>query len=231
VWSRLGRGDLAWEHWDRVHLPELAPWIAAERGRVLRELGLHAAAEALEWPALLRVQDPVDEAMLRVSLVADAVGVDDVDRAARRLEAATAAVAALGSRPSIEGRVARQRLRLAWVGVEVAYLTGRAPDTAGLPWWDETSAAPAFPVDHRWGSGFHTAKGLLFAGIVRGDDRLLAASAAAAPPVLRWGVELARADRGDPDALGRARAAWAEMVPPPEVAAEVAATPTARRLA
>jgi hypothetical protein len=236
VWSRLGRGDLAWAHWDRVHLPDLAPWIAAERGRVLRELGLHARAEAIEWPALLRAEDPTDQAMLRVSLVADAVGVGDLDRAARRLEAATAAVAALPSGPSGEGRAARQRLRLTWVGVEVAFLAGRAPSGGavlggGLPWWDEGADEPGFPPDHAWGSGFHTAKGLLFAGIVRGDDRLLAAAAASAPPVLRWAVELARADRGDPDALDRARAAWAEVVPPPAHAAEVAATPTARRLA
>jgi hypothetical protein len=226
VWARLGRGDLAWAHWDRVQLPELQPWIAAERGRVVRELGLHARAEALEWPALLAATDPADQAMLRVALVADAVGAGDVARASRRLEAAKAAVDGVADGP----RAARQRLRLAWVGVEVAYLRGEVPSGAGLPWWDEVLGAPAFPDDHRWGSGFHTSKGLLFAGIVHGDLRLLDAAAAVAPPVLRWAVELARADHGAPEALELARQAWAQVVPPPSVAEEVAATSVAERL-
>jgi hypothetical protein len=227
VWGRLGRGDLAWAQWDRVTVPSLAPWIAAERGRVLRELGLHAAAEALEGPALLRAADPVVEAMLRISLTADAVGCFDVPRARRRLDAAEEAVAAAPDGP----RAARQRLRLAWVRVEVAYLEGVAPPTAGLPHWDAVAAAPVWPPDNAWGSRFHTAKSLLFAGIVRDDDRLLDAAASIAPPVLRWGVELARADRGRPEALVAARRAWAAMVPPTGVEDAVAATPTARRLA
>jgi hypothetical protein len=227
VWGRLGRGDLAWAQWDRVTVPSLTPWIAAERGRVLRELGLHGAAEALEWPALLRADDPVEEAMLRVSLTADAVGSLDAPRARRRLVAAEVAVAAAPDGP----RAARQRLRLAWVRVEVAYLDAVVPPTAGLPRWDAGAAAPALPPDHAWGSRFHTAKGLLFGGVVREDVRLLDAAAAMAPPVLRWGVELARADRGQPGALAAARRAWAAMVPPPGVEVAVAATPTARRLA
>jgi hypothetical protein len=226
VWSRLGRGDLAWAHWDRVHLPDLQPWIAAERGRVVRELGLHARAESIEWPALLAASDAVDRAMLRISLTADAVGAGDATVATRRLEAAARDVRALPAGP----RTSRQRLRLAWVGVEVAYLRGERPPTGGLPWWDEPAGRPGFPPDHRWGSDFHTAKGLLFAGIVHGDRRLLDAAAEAAPPVLRWAVELARADQGVAGALGRARAAWAQVVPPPHVAEEVAATPTAARL-
>jgi hypothetical protein len=226
VWSRLGRGDLAWAHWDRVQLPELQPWLAAERGRVVRELGLHARAEALEWPALLAAADPVDQAMLRVSLVADAVGGGDLERASRRLDAARTAVEVLEDGP----RAARQRLRLAWVGVEVAYLRGEVASGEGLPWWDEAAGGPAFPADHRWGSTFHTAKGLLFAGIVHGDLRLLDAAASTAPPVLRWAVELARADHGASAALELAREAWAQVVPPPSVAEEVAATPVAERL-
>ena len=96
VWSRLGRGDLAWQFWDRVKARGVQPWLAAERGRVLRELGLHEEAERLEWPALAAAEDPVDRAMLRVSLVADAVGRGDVDGAVRRLEAAREAVADAG---------------------------------------------------------------------------------------------------------------------------------------
>jgi hypothetical protein len=226
VWSRLGRGDLAWACWDGVGVADLGPWVAAERGRVVRELGLHSRAEELERPALDLATDPLDRAMLRVSLAADSVGAGDVRLARDRL---TAARRAVGSAP--EGpRAARQRLRLAWVEVEVAFLRGREPPTAGLPWWDVASGAPGFPDDHRWGSGFHTAKGLLFAGIVNHDLRLLDAAVGDAPPVLRWAIELARSDHGAPEGLARARAAWAEIVPPAHLAAEAAATPTAARL-
>ncbi|MFA9446134.1 hypothetical protein [Egicoccus sp. AB-alg6-2] len=233
VWSRLGRGDLAWAHWDRVHLPELQPWIGAERGRVLRELGLHARAEALEWPALLDAVDPVDAAMLRVSLAADAVGLGDLDRARRRLAAATEAVAALPDSP----RAARQRLRLAWVDVEVAALEGRPLPTDRLPYFDEASGEPQQPHDALHGTRFHHAKGLLFGGVVRGDRRLLDAAAAIAPPVIAWAVHLARADLpatsrdAEPaDEEAAARAAWAALVLPPGVDGEVASTPVARRL-
>jgi hypothetical protein len=226
VWGRLGRGDLAWAHLDRVQLPTLAPWIAAERGRIVRELGLHALAERFEMPALLAATDPVDAAMLRVSLVADAVGLGDVDRAVRRLGAARTAVAELPDGP----RAARQRLRLSWVATEVAFLT-RTPPPDDVARWDEATHAPVLPADAVHGSSFHRAKALLFGGIVRDDDRLLEVAAELAPPVIAWAVHLARADRGVPGASDAARDAWRAVVPPPAHAAEVAATPTARRLA
>ena len=229
VWGRLGRGDLAWAHLDRVRLPSLWPWIAAERGAILRELGLHAEAENLEFAALVQADDEVDAAMLRVSLTADAVGQGDRDRAERRLAAATDAVGALADTP----RAARQRLRLAWVGVEVALLHDRpvAPEhLAALPVWDAVALAPRYPPDHDAGSVFHTAKGLLFGGVARGDRRLLEAAAAVAPPVLAWAVALARADAGVAGAARDARRSWATIVPPPGHAGAVAATPTARRL-
>lgn len=228
AWSRLGRADLAWAHWDRVRLPALQPWIAAERGRVLREFGLHARAEAIEWPALLDADDPVDAAMLRISLAADAVGLGDLDRARRRLEAARDAVTALPD----GARAARQRLRAAWVGVEVAALGGEPLPTARLPVWDEATGAPRQPADAAYGSRFHAAKGLLFGAIAHEDPRLLDAAADLAPPVIAWAVQLARADlHGAADAYDLARRAWAEVVPPPGFDAEVAATPTATRLA
>lgn len=211
VWGRLGRGDLAWAHLDRVRLPELQPWIAAERGRLLRELGHHADAEALEWPALAAAVDPVDAAMLRVSLTADAVGLGDVSRATSRLQAAREAVAGLPEGP----RAARQRLRLAWVAVEVAWLRGEAPSADGLPVWSAGFGGPRLPTDHAAGSTFHTAKGLLFGGVVRGDVRLLDAAAREAPPALLWAVHEARADAGIPGAREAARRARAEIVPPP----------------
>lgn len=228
VWGRLGRGDLAWAHLDRVGLPELQPWIAAERGRILRELGLHAAAERLEWPALARAEDPVDAAMLRVSLTADAVGLGDLDRAERRLLGARGAVAQLPD----SARAARQRLRLTWVEVEVAYLAGREPDPTRLPWWryDDEVGDPALHRDHASGSSFHTAKGLLFGGVVRGDVKLLDAALDQAPPALAWAVHLARVGLGVAGAEEQARRAWREVVPPPGWEAEVAATLTAQRL-
>jgi hypothetical protein len=229
VWGRLGRGDLAFAHLDRVRLPELYPWIAAERGRILRELGLHAEAETIEFGALVQADDPVDDVMLRLSLAADAVGQGDGARARRRLAAADEALAALDDGP----RAARQRLRRSWVAVEVAFLTGEPVPTSALtrlPVWSDAEAAPRWPADHQHGSAFHRAKGALFAGVVRDDPRLLDHAAAGAPPVLRWAIELARADRGLPAGEGRARAAWRAVVAPPGYTDAVAATPTGRRL-
>jgi hypothetical protein len=227
VWGRLGRGDLAWAHLDRVRLPRFQPWIAAERGRILRELGLHAEAERLELPALLDADDPTDAAMLRVSLAADAVGLGDAARAARRWEAAREAVEDLPDGP----RAARQRLRLGWVAIEVAFVTGQPAPVAGTPWWDEAGGAPVLTDDLAWGSAFHRSKALLFGGIARGEPRLLEAAAEIAPPVLAWAVHLARADAGVDGAAELARQAWARVVPPPAHAAAALATPTAERLA
>lgn len=228
VWGRLGRGDLAFAHFDRVEVPQLQPWVAAERGRIVRELGLHAQAEVLEVAGLAEVDDPVDEAMLRVSLTADAVGQGDVDGAVRRLEAARAAVAAAPDGP----RAARQRLRLTWVEVEVAFLTGRRPPPKTLAKLPQQDAAgePVFDVDHREGTAFHRAKSLLFAAIAADRPQLLERAAGLAPPALAWAVHLARADRGVPGAEAEARAAFSRIVPPPSHAVEVAGTPTVRRL-
>lgn len=225
VWSRLGRGDLAWAFWDRVVAVAVQPWLAAERGRVLRELGMHGEAERLEWPALAGAEDPVDRAMLRVSLVADAVGRGDADAAERRLEVARAAVAALPPSP----RAARQRLRLTWVGVEVAWATGAQPRTDGLPRLEDDGTVE-LPEDLVHGSAFHRAKALLFGGLVARSLPLLDQAMADAPPVLAWATHLARADLGAPGAEEAARRAWRVIVPPPDHAEQVAATPTARRL-
>ncbi len=224
VWGRLGRCDLAWAWWDSVDAPELQPWIAGERGRVLRELGLHARAAEVEEAGLSEARDLVDVVLLRLSLAADAVGLGQEAAARRALGTAGSLLEEL---PDDE-RVARQRLRRRWIEVEVALLTGSQPSDEGLPWMAEDG--PQFPADHAAGTDFHAAKGLLFAGIVHDDPALLAAAAELAPPMLRWAVELARADRGDDGAERRAIAAWRKVVPPTEVEAGVAATPTARRL-
>ena len=224
VWGRLGRCDLAWAWWDSVDEPTLQPWIAAERGRILRELGLHQRAADLEEEGLCIAHDLVDVVMLRLSLAADAVGLGQEAAARRSLGTAGSLLDEL---PDDE-RVQRQRLRRRWIEVEVGLLTGARPDGDGLPSWGDD--APVYPADHAGGTDFHRAKGLLFAGIVHGDERLLAAGAELAPPMLRWAIELARADRGVEGAAKRATTAWRKVTPPPDLEAVVEATPTARRL-
>ena len=224
MWGRLGRCDHAWAWWDSVTTPELQPWIAGERGRLLRELGLHAQAAEVEEAGLTGAHDLVDVVLLRLSLAADAVGLGQASQARRALGTAGSLLAEL---PGDE-RVARQRLRKHWIEVEIALLTGNEPPEEGLPWMEVDG--PVFPADYAAGTDFHSAKGLLFAGIVHDDARLLTAAAELAPPMLRWAVELARADRGEEGAERRAVAAWRKVVPPAEVADAVAATTTARRL-
>ncbi len=224
VWSRLGRCDHAWAWWDSVEAPELQPWIAGERGRVLRELGLHDRAAEVEEAGLTGAHDLVDVVLLRLSLAADAVGQGQASAARRALGTAGSLLDEL---PDDE-RVARQRLRRRWIEVEIALLTGAEPSEEGLPWMEING--PVFPADHAAGTDFHSAKGLLFAGIVHDDARLLAAAAELAPPMLLWAIELARADRGEEGAERRAVAAWRKVVPPDEIAEAVAATATTRRL-
>jgi hypothetical protein len=239
VWGRLGRGDLAWAQWDRVRLAVLQPWIAAERGRLLRELGDHRAAAALEWPALAAAEDPVDQVMLRLSLAADAVGLGDLAAARRRLAGASEQLETLSDGPRRE----RQRLRAAWVAVEVALLAGDPAPTALLPRWGsvappdlaalpgldalpDLAAQPApggalvLPAPYASGTVFHRAKGCLFAGVLARDRTLLHLAARDAPPALRWAVYLALASLGGSDAevahaRARAETDRARVVPPP----------------
>lgn len=225
VWSRLGRSDLAWAWWDQVDAEPLQPWIAAERGRVLRELGLHAAASWYDELGLASVMDPVDMVMLRLGLTADAIGLGDAEAAALRFGGADSLLRSLPDSP----RVARQRLRRSWVAVELSMISHAEPRLDDLPDLGD-DGEPVFPDDYAAGTRFHRAKGLLFAGTARRDADLLDAAAALAPPVLLWAVELARADRGDADALDRAREAWRALVPPPGYEEDVEATPTAARI-
>lgn len=225
VWGRLGRGDRAWAWWDSVDDPELQAWVAAERGRVLRELGLHAAAMDLEETGLTTAHDLVDMVMLRLSLAADAVGLGQESAARRSLGSAGSLLQEL----PVDERVRRQRLRRRWIEVEVAHLGGTQASADGLP--ANGADGPVFPMDYEAGTDFHRAKGLLFAGVVREDPVLLQVASELAPPVLRWAVELARLDGGDPDAAARAVTAWKQVVPPPPFADLVDDTSVARRLA
>lgn len=225
VWSRLGRADLAWAWWDGVASADLGPWVAAERGRVLRELGLHGPAQRYDRAGLESATDIVDVCMLRLGLTADAVGRGDLDQAQLRLGSVAPLLRTLPDGP----RVARQRMRLSWVRVEVAFLAGEEPPVDGLPSFSPEGGV-SFPDDYRHGSVFHAAKGLLFAGIARDEGRLLDAAVDIAPPVLRWAVHLARDDRHREGALRSARESWAQIVPPPGYEAAVARTATAERL-
>ena len=211
VWGRLGRGDLAALHLDAVVEPGLQPWIAAERGRLRRELGDHAAAQRLEEPALRGAEDPVDRAMLLISLAADAVGLGDAELAGRRLHDAQRLLRAAAP-PS--PRSDRQRLRASWVEVEVAWLTGRAPDPVGLPGLDAAGVLQ-LPPAYRAGTSFHLAKGLLFAGVVRAELRLLDLALERAPPALWWAVQLARGAAGVAGAEEAGLRARAAIVPLP----------------
>ena len=226
VWGRLGRGDLAWAWWDRVATPSLQPWLAAERGRLLRELGGHRAARALERAALQHADDPLDRVMLEVSLAADAVGQADAEVARRRLASARRGLAALPWSP----RRDRQWLRAGWVAVEIGLLAGDRPTAVALPSWraggDGPNPAPRtrsmagvegllLPSAYRSASRFHVAKGCLFAGVVRGDRELLGLAAELAPPALLWAVHLAREALGIRGAAASAATARARIVPPP----------------
>ncbi|MDX1620380.1 MAG: hypothetical protein R3320_05280, partial [Nitriliruptorales bacterium] len=225
VWSRLGRGDLAWDWWDQVEAAELAPWVAAERGRTLRELGLHREAEVHDLAGLEDAVDIVDVVMLRLSLVADALGRGDLDTARLRFDAVEPMLDELPDGP----RLTRQRMRRAWIAVELGLHDAYDPPFDELPRWDPEQGV-VFPDDYAHGSTFHAAKGLLFAGIARDDGRLLDAAADIAPPILRWAIELARADRSRDGALAQARDAWNKIVPPPGFEDAVAGTDVARRL-
>lgn len=225
AWGRLGRADQAWEAWGSVDDPARAPWIAAEKGRLLRELGLHDDAEALEAPAFADCDDVVVRGMLAIGLTADAVGRNDVPGARRRLAIARGLVSSAAATPAAR----RQQLRLGWVEVEVALISGGAPPLDVLPTMDE-SGDITYPEAHDAGTDFHRAKGLLFSAVVHRDPRMLDAALPLAAPILAWAIHLARADVFGVDAEDEARAAWRRIVPPPGFEAAVAATSVGQRL-
>ena len=223
VWGRLGRADRAWASLDAVDDPALRAWVEAERGRLLRELGLHAEAEEHDLAGLKRATDPIDETMLWIGLTADAVGTAEVDEAQIRLAAARDAFDGAPAGP----RRDRQLLRLTWVETEVAALTGDEPPDG--PWPGRDGDDLRWPSVFDAGTDFHRAKAALFRGAMTADRWMLDRAAAIAPPVLAWAVHLARADRGVEDGLDRARTLWSTNVPPVHVADAAARTPTARR--
>jgi hypothetical protein len=128
---------------------------AATIASVHRQLGRHAVARASDLEALA-LSDGTGEAGFDalVGLASDAVGLDEGDEAARRLEQARALV------PPRSDEWWRQRVRLGWAEAEVQLLDGQvdaAVDTAlRAVERAEQARAPR-----------HVAKGLLILGIAQ----------------------------------------------------------------
>ena len=128
---------------------------AATIASVHRQLGRHAVARASDLEALA-LSDGAGEAGFDalVGLASDAVGLDEADEAARRLEQARALV------PPRSDEWWRQRVRLGWAEAEVQLLDGQvdaAVDTAlQAVERAEQARAPR-----------HVAKGLLILGIAQ----------------------------------------------------------------
>lgn len=128
---------------------------------VHRQLGRHAIARDADTEALA-MSDGTGEAGFDalLGLASDAVGLEDVEEAARRLAEAAALV------PPRSDEWWRQRVRLGWTTVELALLEDRIEDA--MP------AAQA-AVDRAEGARAprHVAKGLLLLGLVQvssGDE-------------------------------------------------------------
>lgn len=122
---------------------------------VHRQLGRHAVARDAD-AAALALTDGTGEAAFdaQLGLAADAVGLEDLDEAVER---ATAAAALVPDRPD---EWWRQRVRLGWVGTDIALLEGRPDEAAGVAMEAvdraESARAPR-----------HVAKGLLYLGIAQ----------------------------------------------------------------
>lgn len=220
LWMRLARYDHAWRWWALVDDPRLATRVHASRASSLRELRLHRSADLEDGAALEASSGPGwERAAALIGRVADAVGQGDPAEANARLADALDAVRDLPDDLPAD----RQRIRLGWVACEVALLTGGIPAVA-LPHVDRDGEV-ATPGVYRAGSDHHLAKGLLFAGVLSRELRMLEVAADLAPPGLAWAVHLARADLGADRARAAARDAWAKVVVPPELADAVPPPP------
>jgi tetratricopeptide (TPR) repeat protein len=127
---------------------------------VQRQLGRHAVAREADTTAL-GLADGAPEAVFdaELGLASDAVGLEDVDEAQRRLETAAALVPA-------SGEWWRQQVRLGWARAEVALLEGRTDDAVA-------TASAAIDRAEQARAPRHVAKGLLILGLARvssGDD-------------------------------------------------------------
>lgn len=226
LWAYAGRYDHAWRWWATLTADRWAARRQAAYAQTLRDLGLHDLAAQHTAAGLACAREVAEELWLRTGAVADALGQGDLAAAEAAFAAAADRIVAVPSTP--EGDLLR--VRLGWVAAELSL--------AGVP----VAGGVLLPTRGRWGrvdrpacyrrlGTYELAKGLLFRGVLDRDPRTLAVARWLAPPGLRWAVELARADLGVPGALPAAQRAWQRIQPPPEHAARVAATPTARRLA
>ena len=122
---------------------------------VHRQLGRHAVAREADLTAST-LADGAPEAVFdaELGLASDAVGLEDLDEALTRLDAARAVV------PARSDEWWRQRVRLGWVEAEVALLEGRADDAAA-------TALAAVERAEQARAPRHVAKGLLIRGIAQ----------------------------------------------------------------
>ena len=128
---------------------------AATIASVHRQLGRHAVARASDLEAL-ELTDGSGEAAFDalVGLASDAVGLDEPEEAARRLEQARALV------PERSDEWWRQRVRLGWAHAEVQLLEGEVDEAV-----DTALAAVERAEQAR--APRHVAKGLLILGIAQ----------------------------------------------------------------
>ena len=120
---------------------------------VHRQLGRHAVARDADLAARELAAGAAEAAFdAELGLASDAVGLDDLDEAQARLDAARALV------PARSDEWWRQRVRLGWVEAEIALLEGRPDDAA-------TGALAAVERAEQARAPRHVAKGLLIRGI------------------------------------------------------------------
>jgi tetratricopeptide (TPR) repeat protein len=141
---------------------------------VHRQLGRHAVAREADLAARGLADGAADAAFdAELGLASDAVGLEELEEAQARLEAARALV------PGRSDEWWRQRVRLAWVEAEVALLEGRTDDAAEL-------AAGAVARAEQARAPRHVAKSLLILGIAQ-----VSAADEEAPTTLRRAATLA----------------------------------------
>jgi tetratricopeptide (TPR) repeat protein len=161
-------------HDQAADLRMITALAASAVGSVHRQLGRHEAARELDLAALERTDGTGEAAFdAQIGLAADAIGLGD---------AAAAGDALAGCAAQVEEHAEwwRQRVRLGWVGAELALLQDDAPDALAL-------LEPAIALAERSGAPRHVAKGLLFLGVAQ----VQAGALAEAPGTLRRAAVLA----------------------------------------
>jgi tetratricopeptide (TPR) repeat protein len=181
---------------------------------VHRQLGRHAVARASDLEALA-LSDGTGEAGFDalVGLASDAVGLDEADEAAARLEQARALV------PSRSDEWWRQRVRLGWAQAEVQLLEGQVDEAV------DTALEAVQRAEHARAPR-HVAKGLLILGIAQVSGGTATAPGAEGDPAvtLRRAATLA-------ESLGTVPLIWPARALHGALVAEADPTESARSLA